>query len=326
MSAMTRGGIFGVGMRAVANAGVATAAAIFGACVVATHIAVQSVPPVTLAVCRFALGAVALWLIALAVSPRLLRVERRDLAAMALLGALLFGVSPFAFNAGLRLTDASKGAVMIATIPLWSAALGRLFGRERLATRHLIGIALTLAGVIGVIAAGHAGVSASRGERTIAGDALLLVSAASAALYGFLAKPVLRRYPALCVTAYAMLFGTLFLSPVALSHAAGGGPMHAGHHAIGLILFLGIVGAGAAYALWTFGLTHLTPTQVAVHMNLVPVVAIALSATVLGEHLGTRVAWAALAVLTGVILVNWPPRTTTSAPPPLAAETLAGSA
>ena len=74
-----------------ANAGAALAAILFGASVVAVRIAVRDVTPLTLAFLRFAIGAVVL-LAGLAVFRRdLLRVSRRDLPYLALLGADVAG-------------------------------------------------------------------------------------------------------------------------------------------------------------------------------------------------------------------------------------------
>jgi drug/metabolite transporter (DMT)-like permease len=69
-------------------------------------------------------------------------------------------------------------------------------------------------------------------------------------------------------------------------------------------LFLGIFGGAIGYFLWTFALTRLSPTQVAVFVNLNPMIATLLGATLLAEKLtGIFIAGFA-AVLAGVLLVN----------------------
>src|SRR3712207_7582418 len=75
------------------------------------------------------------------------RVKWRDLPLLILLGAVLFTVFPVTFNAGLRLIEASRGALILATIPIWSALLARVARSERLAPRQIVGIFLSLAGV-----------------------------------------------------------------------------------------------------------------------------------------------------------------------------------
>ena len=73
-----------------------------------------------------------------------------------------------------------------------------------------------------------------------------------------------------------------------------------------LILFLGICGGAIGYFLWTLALAHLTPTQVAVYVNLNPMVAAALGAALLAEKLTPVFIVCFIAVITGVLLVNWP--------------------
>ncbi len=74
-----------------------------------------------------------------------LRIERRDLPLLTLLAAIFFTVFAVTFNASPRLIEASRGALVLATIPLWSALLARAARRERLAFRQVVGVLLALA-------------------------------------------------------------------------------------------------------------------------------------------------------------------------------------
>jgi drug/metabolite transporter (DMT)-like permease len=101
-------------------------AVLFGASVIATRAAVASVPPLRLAFFRFGQGGLILIFFLIIYRADLLRVKLRDLPYIALLGMVLFSVFPVTFNAGLKFTEASRGALMLATLPLWSAWLARL--------------------------------------------------------------------------------------------------------------------------------------------------------------------------------------------------------
>lgn len=74
-------------------------------------------------------------------------------------------------------------------------------------------------------------------------------------------------------------------------------------------MFLGVFGGALGFYLWTFALTRLTPTQVAVYINLNPLVAMVLAAALLAERLTLVFAAGFGVVLVGVLLVNWPRRT-----------------
>ncbi|NIP24583.1 MAG: DMT family transporter, partial [Phycisphaerae bacterium] len=223
---------------------------------------------------------------------------------LALLGAVLFTIFPITFNVGLKYTEASRGALMLATLPLWSALLARIAKSEQLTLRQVGGIILTLSGVAFVLA--ERGLTWQGGGWALLGDLLMLLTAICGAIYGVLAQKMLKKYKAITVTTYAMLTGTCLLIPAAFVEGLFQALTHINLQAVSLILFLGICGGALGYFLWTFALAHLTPTQVAVYINLNPMVAAILGAALLAEKLTLVFIAGFVAVLIGVLLVNWP--------------------
>ena len=224
--------------RLAANAGAFVAAALFGASVVAVRVAVQDVPPLSLAVLRFGQGGLLLVVVLLLVGGRgMPRVKYRDLPLLVLLGAVLFAVFPVTFNASLRLIGASRGALLLATIPLWSALLARIARSERLVPRQVVGVFLSLGGVGLALAEG--GVGRQDGLETLAGDALMLVTALCGAAYAVLAQRAFARYGALTVTTYAMVLGTLLLLPFGLAEGLVGVLPRLDGQTVALLAFLG---------------------------------------------------------------------------------------
>ena len=285
-----------------ANAGAFIAAILFGASVVAVRVAVQDIPPLTLAILRFGQGGFLLLLLLLIWARDLLRVDRRDVPYLILLGAIFFTIFPVTFNTSLRMTEASRGAMMLATMPLWSVLLARVATGEHLNIRQTCGVLLTFAGV-GVVLA-ERGLTFVGTNLSLAGDALMLVTALCGAVYGVLAKRMLTRYKALTVTAYAMVLGTLLLVPAAFVEDPFSALERMRTETVMLVLFLGIFGGAIGYFLWTFALTRLSPTQVAVYVNLNPMIATLLGVTLLAEKLTGIFVVGLAAVLAGVLLVN----------------------
>jgi len=296
--------------RLAANAGAFVAAVLFGSSVVAVRVAVQEIPPLSLAVLRFGQGGLLLVLVLLLVGARnLLCVRWRDLPLLILLGVVLFAVFPVTFNASLHLIEASRGALLLATIPLWSALLARVARSERLAPRQVVGVLLSLGGV--GLALAERGVGWQGGLGGLAGDGLMLVTALCGAAYAVLAQRAFARYKALTVTTYAMVLGTLLLLPAALGEGLIGVLPQLDWQTVALLVFLGVFGGALGFFLWTFALTRLTPTQVAVYINLNPLVAILLAAVLLAERLTIVFAAGFGVVLLGVLLVNWQKRRVT---------------
>jgi drug/metabolite transporter (DMT)-like permease len=291
--------------RFAANAGAFVAAVLFGSSVVAVRVAVQEVPPLSLAVLRFGQGGLLLLFLLLLVGPRdLLRVRLRDLPLLLLLGALLFTIFPVTFNASLRLIEASRGALILATIPLWSALLGRMARSERLVPRQVVGVFLSLGGV--ALALAERGLSSQGGLGSLVGDGLMLVTALCGAAYAVLAQRAFVRYSALTVTTYAMVLGTVLLLPAALAEGLVGVLPQLNLQTVALLVFLGVFGGALGFFLWTFALTRLTPTQVTVYINLNPLAAMVLAAALLAERLTIHFIVGFGAVVLGVLLVNWP--------------------
>ena len=282
------------------------AASLFGASVVATRVAVQEIPPLNLAVLRFGQGGLILFLCILIGARDLLKVKWHDLPFLVLLGAILFSIFPVTFNISLRFTEASRGALMLATMPIWSACIARVARKERLILRQVAGILLTFAGV-GIVL-GERGLRWQGTLLSLGGDGLMLLTALCGAIYGVLAQRMLARYSALTVTMYAMLFGTFLLFPAALVEGLPQAFVRIDGKVAVLILFLGIFGGALGYFFWTFALTRLTPTQVAVYVNVNPIVAIILGAVLLAEKLTGAFIVGFMAVVVGVLFVNWPRR------------------
>jgi drug/metabolite transporter (DMT)-like permease len=296
-----------ISQRLAANTGAFVAAVLFGSSVVAVRVAVQEVPPLSLAVLRFGQGALLLVFVLLLFGMRnLLRIRWHDLPLLVLLGAILFTVFPVTFNASLRLIEASRGALILATIPIWSTLLARASRSERLAPRQVVGVFLSLGGV--GVALAERGVGWQGGLGTLAGDGLMLVTALCGAAYGVLAQRAFVRYNALTVTTYAMVLGTLLLLPFGLAEGLVGVLPQLDLQTVLLLVFLGVFGGALGFFLWTFALTRLTPTQVAVYINLNPLVAMVLAAALLAERLTTIFLVGFGTVVLGVLLVNWPKR------------------
>jgi len=286
------------------NAAAFIASVLFGASVVATRVAVGSIPPLNLAFLRFGQGGVILLISLLIFRPGLLRVKFRDLPYLTLLGAILFTIFPITFNVSLKYTEASRGALMLATVPLWSAGLARIAKSEHLILRQVSGIILTLGGVAIVLA--ERGLTWQGGSWALVGDLLMLLTAICGAIYGVLAQKMLKKYNALTVTTYAMLTGSCLLIPAAFVEGFSQALTKIDLQTASLIMFLGICGGALGYFLWTFALAHLTPTQVAVYINLNLMVATILGAALLAEKLTLVFIAGFVAVLIGVLLVNWP--------------------
>jgi drug/metabolite transporter (DMT)-like permease len=252
---------------------------------------VGNVPPLALNALRWVLAS----LLLLPLGGRVLAARgRREIAqrwpALALLSFL--GVGSYNALQYLALTTSTPVNVTLifASSPLWMMAVGALCYDVRPHGRQWLGAALSLAGVVVVLA--HGSLQALARVHFVTGDLLMLVAVVAWAFYSWLLArpaPSMRgeRRPH-WNWAELLLVQTLFGSVFGL---AGAGAEQAITHArihwsLGVVLALLYVAVGPsliAYRLWGAGVASVGPTIATFFANLLPLFAAVMSAALLGE-------------------------------------------
>ncbi|TFZ00758.1 DMT family transporter [Ramlibacter henchirensis] len=274
-----------------------------GAAIVASRFAVAEVPPLTLAMLRYALGFACLlpfaWRVLAAMPRSAARAPARDLLAMAALGIGQFGVLIALLNFGLQRVPAAQAALIFSLFPLLTLALATALGREKPTASLAVGVLLSIAGVactlVPKLEARHAG--GWWGEMAVLG------AAATGALCSVLYRPYLQRYPVVPVSAFAMLASVVALALLALPEAW---PARLGGFGAGAWWAIGFIGvsSGIGYFWWLYALKHLPPTRVTVFLALNPVTAALLGWGLLGERPQAWTWFALLLIGTGLWLAT----------------------
>lgn len=281
-----------------------------GASIVASRFAVAEVPPLTLAMLRYAIGFACLLPFAIEANRSAQRSRTgflatksvaKDILAMAALGIGQFGVLIALLNYGLQTVPAGRAALIFSLFPLLTLLLGAATGRERITPRLFAGVVLSIAGVAVALAPklGEAGAAHWWGELAVLG------SAATGALCSVLYRPYLQRYPTVPVSALAMAASVLVLATLALGEAW---PQRVGGFSAGAwyaIAFIGVF-SGIGYYWWLYALKHETPTRVTIFLALNPVTAALLGTLVLGEPLGAHAVGAIALITAGLWLGTRP--------------------
>lgn len=254
-----------------------------GAAIVATRFVIDQATPFSLAMLRYAIGFLCL-VPAVALSGRA-GISRRDLVPVALLGIGQFGILIVLLNYGLRYIPAARAALIFATFPLITLVLAVALRRERLTAAKAMGVLLTVIGV--GIALGER-LDSTPSSQSWLGDAAVFGSALTGALCSILYSPYLKKYPALPLSAYAMLASVLFL---AVASGAEGFFLTMPRFTGAGWLAIAFIGAssGIGYFLWLWALAHTTPTRVTIFLSLSPLTAAGLGAALLGEPVTANV-------------------------------------
>jgi drug/metabolite transporter (DMT)-like permease len=278
------------------------AVVVWGASFVATKVAVQEAPPVTVVWLRFTIGVVILGLATL-LRKQFALPERGEVGYLALLGFLGITFHQWLQSTGLVTSQATTSAWIVATIPIFMALLGWLVLAEKLNWWQGIGIGVAVCGVLLVVSEGDlAGLA--RGQSGTPGDLLVMVSAPNWAIFSILSRRGLQRYPATWMMFFVMAFGWLFSSALFI----GGGGLNQwpqlsfkGWLSVG---FLGVFCSGLAYIFWYDALKALPAAQAGVFIYLEPLVTVIVAALLLNEPLLGASLLGGAAILLGVWMVN----------------------
>ncbi len=204
-----------------------------------------------------------------------LALPRRDALKLVGLGILGNTFYQIPFVVGLNLTTAGNSALLIATIPVWSALLARLLGWERITPRMWLGILLSFGGVGVVTAASPNGFSLQ--SAGFLGDLLTLVAAVCWAGYTVLSKDLLKRYSPLRVSALALLPGVLVLWIPSLPFVLRADWLDLPLWGWLALLYSGVFPIAVAYVIWAAGVQRVGAARTSVYNNLVPVVTFVLA-------------------------------------------------
>ena len=197
---------------------------------------------------------------------------RRDLVGIAAFGALWLCVYSVTLNEAERRVDAGTAAMVVNLGPILIAVGAGLFLREGFPRALFAGCAVAFGGCVVI------GLASSRAGAGTLGIALLIVAVLAYAAAVVIQKPVLARVSPLQVTFLGCVAGTIACLPFAPSLAGdlGGG-------GIGWIVWLGVAPTAVGFATWTYALRHASAGRVASLNFLIPVVAILLGWSLLGE-------------------------------------------
>jgi drug/metabolite transporter (DMT)-like permease len=234
----------------------------------------EHVGTATLLASRYAIGAIALWLVLLFLR-RPLPDLRIALAAVAL-GATTFAAASGLYLAAIDRMGAGPAGVVSYCYPVLVMAGAILLGRERLSRRRTAAITLAVSGVGLLVAGGGLGAINASGALLAFGSALLYTAYV-------LASTALRdRVEPL---ALSTLVATGAAAAFAAAHAVhGGAPVHTPVAALAVVA-LALLPTAFAVSTFLAGLGRIGPSRASIASSVEPVVAVACGVLVLGERL-----------------------------------------
>jgi drug/metabolite transporter (DMT)-like permease len=258
------------------------------------RVALPDLNVAALTVGRLAVTSVALALLVPVL--KLQRPSRADLPRFALAAVTGMLGYQLLLNVGERTVTAGTASLLMSTGPAFAAALAAVLLGERVTQRGVLGIFLGFAGA-SIIAISHAG-----GLTLSPGSILILGAAFSQALFFVVQRPLLARYSAFSVTAYATWAACLLSLP--LLPWAWDSLTHSSAKALGAVIYLGIVPSAIGFLTWAYALARLPVATATNTLYLVPFIAIAIGWVLLGETVSPIAIAGGVLAMVGVSLTR----------------------
>ncbi len=275
---------------------------VWGSTYLAIRVAVGTIPPFTQGSIRFLIAGTLLFVVTSRGHTGEPRPGRREWRDATIIGGFLLVGGNGLVALGETTVASGIAALLIATLPVWVAILGRLFFDLRLSRSTLVGIGLGFAGV-GVLVLPTGGTAP-----VDLGGALILLGSpilwAIGSLYSGRAHLPARP---LVGVAMQMLCGGVLLAAVALVTGEIGRfhPAAVTTESIAALAYLVAVGSLIGFTAYAWLLRVAPLPLVATYAYVNPIVAVALGSLILGESVTPRTLAAGVIIIVAVAIIVW---------------------
>jgi len=262
---------------------------------IVTKLCLAEAPPFGLASIRMLIAALALWFWI-----KVRRHERQDWSCWPILmvaTALFCSLLAFT-HLGFNLTSAASGIVLLNTTPLFVAVVAFAANKEPISLAKASGLVLAFIGVVTIFADRVGGVGES-----ITGDAFMLVAAISWSFQILWTKQAARGVDAGMLTLAQFTGAALVLGVLTMTTEA---PTlwHLTPRLASGIVYLAIAGTVVPWLLWAYVLKNVAASTASAYIFSVPLIGVAMSSLLLGEHVSAPFLAGAILVSLGIVVVS----------------------
>lgn len=261
-----------------------------------------SVPPVALSLIRW--GLATLCLLPFALKPFLRDRAHYLTYRWHVLGTAITGVATFNLMVywGLHTTSATNGIILNSFIPFLVAIFGFLFYRQRLAVYQLLGLLVSLAGVLTVV---------SRGELQVLltlafapGDVIIFLAMICWALFTLWTKEIPATIDRTGLMLCQVLIALLFLLPLYVWESQVSTIHITDTRTWWILAYIGIFPSVIAFLAYSKAVTLVGSVRASVFIHAMPVFGSLLSSLLLREALHVYQLLGMLTIFTGIWLAN----------------------
>ncbi|MDF1819046.1 MAG: DMT family transporter [Immundisolibacteraceae bacterium] len=183
---------------------------------------------------------------------------------------------------GVRMTSVINTSLIHATAPLVTMVMAAIYLRSPIKRSQLIAGLISLAGVVVIVSQGNWQLLAA--AELARGDILIMLATVSFAAYSVVGRKVMSQRSVLELTTMITIWAAVIAMPMA-GWEAQSVPARWGWQAIAGMTYITIFPGVLAMLAWNFAVKVVGPAESMLYMNTVPVIAVLMSVSLLGEQL-----------------------------------------
>ncbi|MEG1255395.1 DMT family transporter [Clostridium sp.] len=264
---------------------------------VAGKFSIEEFPVFSLVFFRFLIATVIIFSIMIKVEENW-KITKKDLKMFLILGVVgMIGYHVF-FFLSLKYTTATNSSLIGATNPIVTTVLACIFLKENISYKNIIGIIISLFGVMLIITNGNIDVLLN--FKFNIGDILMMIAVVCWAVYGILSKKALEIYSPIKITSYAFLTCVIMLLPLVIMEKPWVYIPKTTINGWMSVIYMAIFPSIFGYLIQQMSIKKIGPTKTSLYINLVPVFSMILAFFMLGESISVIKILAGLLVVIGI--------------------------
>lgn len=271
---------------------------IWGLAWVYMKLALDYMSALTFSALRFLIGTMALFILSIFIKRN--KLSFKNVLDLFILGLFQTGIVFFLVMYGLQFIGAGKAALLLYSMPVWSAVFSVVLLKEKISVRNIMGLVIGLFGLVIILGMDLIYI---QNKDVLIGEIYIVIAAIAWGFANIYYRKHLKDIPIVQVSAYQMMFGTIGLF-IAAFLIEGSINIKWTVESIYYLLFTGVFASAVAFSLWYYILKKVNTTTATVSMMLVPVLGLILSYFMTGEVLTVNIFVGALFILAGLYIIQ----------------------
>ena len=274
----------------------------WGGTFVAGRLVTQNVGPYSIAFLRFTIASILLLLLTWRIEGKLPELKKSQIMPVILLGIIGIFIYNVMFFKALKIIEAGRASLIIATCPIFITICSTIFLKEKINPVKGLGIVISVCGAIIVISKGNINRIFDGGLGL--GELYIFCCVLSWVAYSLIGKAVMKNLSPLASVSYSATVGAIALLLPAFFE--GLAQNIASQSALDwlCISYLGVFGTVIGFVWYYQGVERIGPTKAGLFINFVPISAILCAFFILREPITPSLAAGAVLVISGVYLTN----------------------